>query len=349
MIRKIQEKLAEYRKIEAARIRRFGNAKPIISAEAHGRRIVAIGNTIMEGDWKSFPDFLRSYLWHIIGKEWFEAEIQKPHANQHPIMQLWVAHAKYTKAQTPNEEGIIDGIANGDTKALYLLAYDLYILRHHQNLQSLVLKRLMNADDFQGARYELFATSTLIRAGFTVEFEDETDRGKRHVEFIAADKASGEKLAIEAKSRHRPGVLGMRGDLQDPKDIKLRMGRLVNDACAKGHTLPLVVFLDLNVPPTIIEELNQDQSLSAIIKSLDQVAKTDDGKDFFNLVMYTNHPFHYSDSDEPYAGNHLSAAIAQNPLFHLANPQLIEAIMIAVDQYGNIPNEFPEGWDGNIG
>lgn len=348
MIRKIQEKLAKYRKTEAARVRRFGNVKPIISAEAHGRRIVAIGNTVMEGDWRTFPDFLKDYLWHVIGKEWFESEIRKAHGDQHHIMQMWVAHATYSKSQTPNEMGLIEGIANGNTKAFYQIAYDLYILRHHQKLHDLVLRRLLNANEFQGARYELFATATMIRAGFSIEHEDETDGSKRHVEFIATEKETGIQLAVEAKSRHRAGVLGMPGEPQELEDLKLKMGQLANDAIGKGHHLPLVVFLDLNVPPAKIEDLRQDKHLSEIVKTLDQIKKTDEDKDFFNLILYTNHPYHYTNIEEPYAGNHWAAARSDNPLFVLDDNRLIDSIMMAVDQFGNIPNEFLESWDGTI-
>ncbi|MCH7521012.1 MAG: hypothetical protein IIB42_04820, partial [Candidatus Marinimicrobia bacterium] len=203
----IRKWLDDFRKKEAERIRRYGKVKPIISATAKGTRLVAVGSRVFEGTWRTSPDFLREYLRHPIGEKWFNQELKKPDEEQHPIMRWWILYHEFSNQQTPNEEGLINEVPNGITKAFYQLAYDLYILRHHQLLQEIILRRLLTSNGFQGARYELVATSTMIRAGFSIEFEDESDRSRKHVEFVAIHNDTGERIAIEAKSRHRPGVL----------------------------------------------------------------------------------------------------------------------------------------------
>jgi hypothetical protein len=79
----------------------------------------------------------------------------------------------------------------------------------------------------------VFAEPTCLRAGFTIEREDEHDPATRHAEFTATHKAIGEKFSIEAKSKHRPGVLGFAGIAQPDEKLSLAFGRLINDAAAK--------------------------------------------------------------------------------------------------------------------
>jgi hypothetical protein len=79
----------------------------------------------------------------------------------------------------------------------------------------------------------VFAEPTCLRAGFTIERDDEHDPATRHAEFTATHKAIGEKFSIEAKSKHRPGVLGFAGIAQPDEKLSLAFGRLINDAAAK--------------------------------------------------------------------------------------------------------------------
>ncbi len=345
----IKKLLDDLRRKEQARIQRYGHVKPIISAEAKGARLVAVGNELLESDsWHTFPDFLRSHLWHVIGERWFYQELKKPAEEQHPIWRWWILYHEFSKKQIADEKGLIAAIPSGPTKAFYQLAYDLYILRHHQLLKEMILHRLLTSDGFQGARYELSATSTMIRAGFSIEFEDESDRSRKHVEFVAVHNDTGERIAIEAKSRHRPGVLGVPGKQESTERIKLRLGRLINAALGKDFTIPLVLFIDMNLPPQTVKRLLEGDDITHLVRTLDQVKKTDDGKDLFNLMLYTNYPYHYGAVDEPYEEDHLSRAMAQLPKYAIKNPQLIQDIIFAAKQYGNIPNEFPEEWAGTI-
>src|ERR1700687_4467248 len=87
-----------------------------------------------------------------------------------------------------------------------------------------------------------------MRAGFTVDHEDETSPG-RHVEFTATNKKSGLRLAVEAKSRHRPGVIAQPGIGKSGDQHDYGLSRLIKDAVAKQSSLPLVVFIDTNLPP----------------------------------------------------------------------------------------------------
>ena len=92
-----------------------------------------------------------------------------------------------------------------------MLAYDLYVLRDKQVLQDDIIRRLKILDQFQGARHELFAAVSCIRAGYSIKYEDEKDGTRKHTEFIATHKKTGQKIAVEAKSKHRTGILDFPG------------------------------------------------------------------------------------------------------------------------------------------
>jgi len=68
----------------------FGNTPPIVSVEAFGRRMVAIGSKIVHPDdpdyeWEVPADFLVSYLKSKFGITWLNQEINKQKREQHEI------------------------------------------------------------------------------------------------------------------------------------------------------------------------------------------------------------------------------------------------------------------------
>ena len=162
------------------------------------------------------------------------------------------------------------------------------------------IERLKNCDQFQGARHELFAEATCLRAGFSIEHEDETDGSTRHAEFTATHKASGQRVSVEAKSKHRPGVLGFPGARQAEGEHKLNVGQLLNDAIRKNTAHPLVVFFDLNLPWSTASRL-LDMHIPPhplIHGTLNRMRRRHSGRDPINLLVVTNHPEHYSADEE---------------------------------------------------
>src|SRR4030042_2787260 len=188
----------------------YGKVKPIIHADFKGKKVVAVGSRVYFADaskWKTFPDFLIAYVPGVLGKDWGLAELAKPLGERHQIMKWHDGMCRFQAQQKPGEGRIYDAIPNGAFAAYLFLAYDLYTLHHHMALQTKVVSRLKNPEQFQGARYELFASATCIRAGFDIQYEDESDVTRKHPEFIATHKGTKQIISVEAKSRHRPGVL----------------------------------------------------------------------------------------------------------------------------------------------
>jgi hypothetical protein len=322
---------------------RYGKTRPIIHTNFDGHKWVAVGSQLhYSKEWKFFPDFLLDYIKTVLGSDWGNSEIEKPFEQRHQILKWYDGMCRFQQTQKRNKDGLYDSVPNGPFAAYIFLAYDLYILRHHTALQKEIIERLKKQDQFQGARYELFTTATCIRAGFDIEFEDEADRRKKHVEFIATHRFSGQKISVEAKSKHRKGVLGYKGKKISDESMKLRVGSLLSRALEKDHVYPLVVFIDVNLPPVVAKEVFKRPLPNEISRMTDRVKTRKNGKDRFNLLIFTNHPQHFALENDPTPRNRTLAISSQNPHVVPEHPDSIIAIHDAAMQYGNIPNEFPE-------
>ena len=237
----------EKQRQEQERLARFGRIRPQISTVWQGQRMVAVRNRIYHSDkWKFFSDFLRDYVPEVLGIDWCKAEAAKPETERHPIIAWRAQGAVYMNAQPAQPGGSRVALPCGALAAYNCFAYDLYVVDDNGGLDDELLQRLKNRDMFQGARHELFAEATCYRAGFTVQHEDEKDGSTRHAEFTVRHATSGQLLSVEAKSRHRPGVLAMPGTPERKPDFRLM--HLINDAVAKKPKHPLVVFVDTNLP-----------------------------------------------------------------------------------------------------
>jgi hypothetical protein len=222
---------------EQKRVARFGQVRPQISTVVwQGQRIVAVRNRIYRSDrWKFFPDFLRDYVPEVLGIDWCKAEAAKPEAERHPIITWRAQGAAYMNAQPPQPDGSRAALSCGALAAYNCFAYDLYVVDDNGGLDKELLQRLKNRDLFQGARHELFAEATCYRAGFAVQHEDEKDGSTRHAEFTVRHVATGQLLSVEAKSRHRQGVLGRPGTPEEKPQLRLMPG--INDAVAKNPNI----------------------------------------------------------------------------------------------------------------
>jgi hypothetical protein len=230
-----------------------GLGRPIIAAKVKDHQVVAVGNTIhWSKAWKTFPDFLADYIKRKVGPEWGNAEISKPLAERHPLMQWYDACCRYQERtiETPGEVHSAD--VTGVVACYLGVAYALYLLDHNSELQARLINRLKNPGNFQGAYYELIVASILIRAGFMLTLEDETNPAAKHCEFAAVSKTTGKRYWVEAKMRSVNGLLGRTAADGGP-DGKL-LSRLIphlNDALKKPAKDERLIFIDLNTPPAI--------------------------------------------------------------------------------------------------
>jgi hypothetical protein len=218
---------------EIQRQRQQGHGRPIISTEIHGTRLVTVGNRLaLAKNCQTFHDFLHKYILAALDKEWCEAEARKLPADMHPIMYWRWVFFQQVNGLAKRENGIKTGPMSGAAALFFHLAYGLYTLAHNAELQSELLRRLKNTATFNGARHEVFVAASFVRAGFDIEFEDESDRSSTHCEFTATFKKTGRKFSVEAKRREGRN--------------RERFGHLINNALAKCANHERVIFLEMN-------------------------------------------------------------------------------------------------------
>lgn len=324
---------------EQERVSRFGQIRPQISVVHKGQRMVTVRNRIYYSDkWKFFPDFLRDYVPQVLGLEWCKAEAAKPEEERHPIITWRAQGARYMNAQPTQPDGSRVALPCGALAAFTCFAYDLYVVDDNGGLDDEFLQRLKNRQLFQGARHELFAEATCYRAGFTVEHENEKDGTTRHAEFTVRHVSTGQLLSVEAKSRHRAGVLAMRGTPEDKP--QLRITPLINDAVAKKPSHALVIFVDTNLPFKWAERVLGRQAGNTISRPLqimlDRIKKQHNDADPYCMIIFSNHPHHYAVRDlDPQ--QHLLSVLSQQPRAHMLS---LRSLFVAAGLYGNIPMGF---------
>lgn len=167
----------------------------------------------------------------VFEKEWWLRSFNRPREERHPIMH-WAHLIQEQHSAIPIEPNKISSIpATGAMSAYLSLSYDLYSIAHNVEMQSKLVERLKNTEQFWGARYEVFTAATLIRAGFDVEFENEDDRTTTHCEFTATNRKSGRKFSVECKHR---------------ASTRSRIGRQLNKALQKQAKHERLIFIDVN-------------------------------------------------------------------------------------------------------
>ena len=233
---------------ELIREQQQGLGKPIIATKVKDQQVVVVGNTLLSSPkWKTFTDFLSDYLKITMGEEWDNSEIKKIFEDRHPILQ-W--HDKCCKIQQEHfvaSDKIQSITATGVVYCYFGVAYNLYLLKHNVELQQRYIDRLKDINNFQGAYYELIVANCLIRSGFELELEDETDEQTKHCEFSAVSKKTGKKYWVEAKARSVAGILGKTAENgTTKKDPTCMLSKHLNDAFQKPAKDERLIFVDVN-------------------------------------------------------------------------------------------------------
>jgi hypothetical protein len=244
----MQHVLERNRASERIRKKQQGLGRPIVAFKSGDHQVVAVRNTVYFSDkWKTFPDFLADYIKQKIGSDWGNAEIAKLLDERHPLMQWYDTYCRYQQA-TIRTPGVTTSAKVTGVVACYLgLAYSLYLLDHNVELQQRLINRLKDPSNFQGAFYELIIANVLIRAGFELTLEDETDPASKHCEFAAVSRRTRKKYWVEAKMRSVAGRLGKttKDGGPDAKPISRLIPHL-NAALAKPAADERLIFIDLN-------------------------------------------------------------------------------------------------------
>ena len=238
----MQEKNAH----EIERLAVHGDVREVATATNGTRRLILVGGKSYWSDDPNtnFPQFLGFYLDELLGFEWYKVEAKKQFCDQHPIVQWRTLMNQEVKARSSSAKILA---ATGAANAWVRLAYDMFLIANNAQLQKKLVKRLRDPIPFQGARFEAAIAAMMLTAGYDLEFANEKAPGK-HPEFYATHKITGQRLAVEAKSKYRDGVLGHKETgivkIPDAGDIARHLKR----ALLKNPLEPLLVFVELNLP-----------------------------------------------------------------------------------------------------
>ncbi len=301
-------RLQRQKAAELIREQQQGLGRPIMAMKFKDQQMVGVGDTVFHSpEWKTMADFLSHYIKTILGGDWGSAEILKPYADRHPIMQWYHEYCLYQKnvlgLEKPGE--VKSSVMTGVVYCYMGLAYSLFLLKNNAELQDRLIKRLKDPKQFQGAYYEVMVANNLIRAGFELILEDETDDTKKHCEYAAVSKKTGKKYWVECKMRAVEGVLGKTKDdgTAPNSDPTGQITKHINDAFGKPAQDERMIFVDVNVDPSP-KGITPPWTDKAA-KRLDMKEK-DLKEGQASYIFVTNIPFHrVLHSDEP---NHVLMA-----------------------------------------
>ncbi len=336
-----REKIAR----EQGRREQYGDVRPIIHTDFQGYKFVAVGSELhWSKQWRLFTDFLLYYVKKVFGNEWGRAELKKLPAERHVVIQWYNAFCEFQARHPVGSDGLASGEPDGPSLAYLTLAYDLYLLGDHNALRKRFVERLKQPEEFQGARYELYVAVNMIRAGFSLQLEDERDGSRKHPEYLATHRGTGEVFAVEAKSRHLPGVLGRPGP---PKSwFRLDIRQLLGRALAKAPAQPYIVFIDGNMPPKYVRE-SRDEWLADVHRAVELADRglgesgAEQGS-AFNLLVVTNVPHHYGEPGGNLPDPVFYRLVPARPGRPVAHPDVFLEIERALSQSYAIPQEFPK-------
>jgi hypothetical protein len=309
-------------------------SRPQIQATVGQNKFRAVGKSVYRRPRdESFHDFQLNHLLWTLGKHWFDAEMAKPTEDRHVILK-WRAERneqlrKYQNLK--NTTGPVSAPLTGGTRALQVLADDIYQLRHALDPPRKVLSRLRDIREFQGARYEILTASLFARCGFSVEFIDDTS--KRNPEFLA--EKNGERIAVEAKSRRRAGVLNEQGAYREDAPAEVR--RLYDSALGQNPgDSPFLIFIDVNLPLTPdVPPMERVWVAEAMQMFSDRHAEGLQNRDT-GLVL-TNFGWHFSREEGAASGESIFARV-EFPKYAVRDESW-NLLLRALSEYGRVADE----------
>lgn len=338
---------------EMIREQQQGLGRPIVSLKVNGQQMVVAGNTLYRSEkWKTFSDFLSDYIFIVLGREWREAELKRSLEERHPIMQWHEEYSQFLKRAGVTKSGEIrSAITTGVVRCYIGLAYNLYLIKHNAELQARLVNRLKLPKQFQGAYYELIVANCLIRSGFELTLEDETDGATKHCEFSAVSKHTGKKYWVEAKTRGVVGLLGKtEHDGTKNADATSELIKHLIGALNKPAADERLIFIDLNTEP-LFDATVKPAWVDNAIKKLETYEKRKLIKGQSAYVIVTNISFHRSlNSEQPghaltfYGlGNDLciKGLCRVSEMYRRKQKHIdIHKIIEAVQNYPQFPNTF---------
>lgn len=289
---------------------------------------------------ETFHEFLFAFLKQQMPEGWFESQLKLAEPHRHQIVRWYDGiprlKANPSGARLPHPGGTWSDTPSGDVQCLLATAWDVYCLFQANCLPKSLLKRLFHPAEFQGARYEIAVGATFVRAGCSLEWVKDVE-GQSRPEFVATHNATGAKVAVEAKSRQRPGVLGRPGKRDPSKEGRGDFWNLLQDARAKDvKELPFIIFVDMNAAPEPGVPLDERSWWSDYLDIVEALPVPEPAEpDKVNAMFITNFAYHYAGAEATPPGTQ-RPGISLYPL-HSFPPAAMTDISLAAGEYGHPP------------
>ncbi len=273
-----------------------GLGKPIESRTKKQKREVKVGNKVYEGSWVTFHDFLVFYIYDIFGYDSASNKFTKVDKNDHPLNLILKEVQSQRQAIQPNHKNICNSQMTGAMSLLLCLAYNLYLITHNFKIQSKLISDLKIAKQFIGANYETYVAAFFVKAGFDLEFEDETDRTTSHCEFTATYKPTSEKYSVEAKSKNWKSKINPAGE----EKLRLNFIPKLSAALKKRAIYRRIIFIELNLPTEMFPCTDETGMMLAKKIERHESLLINGKKSDPAYIFLTNHPYaHGLEKNEP--------------------------------------------------
>ena len=291
---------------------------------------------------ETFHDFIIDHLLKmVLGKEWWDEQLKAQ--EKHFLYQCFIKWDEWRRKNSTEDNKVNDytwsAITDGWAKTLCSLAFDVCSLEHTLQLPGHLLQRLKNRGEYQGAHYEIAIAAIFSRLGCKIDFLDKQKITTPHCEFIATHNETGVSIAVEAKSRQRPGVKHRSGVVDEAKLLRGDVQKLFNKALKQNpKDKPFIVFIDLNAPLTPDVPIEQKPWFNDIKNMLDTYPQpTKEKPESYTALFVTNFSPHYNAEEKSAPNEHL-AIIPLHTNYPMPIPVFGDMLLRAVQNYGFVPN-----------
>ncbi len=314
--------------------------KPIVF---NNKKVWALGNRIYyeRPEKETFHEFLLFVLIHqALGEDWWNDQASLPESGWHHIYRCFKKYQTWAlkNQQEENYKGESwSAFPDGWSRSLLSLAFDVASLLHAEHLPEDILNRLKSYEEYQSSRYEIAVSAIFARLGYRIEFLNEKKVAGKHCEFFAHDQATGEIIAVEAKSRERRGVLHVDGTYNGEYWAHIQRFRRKALTQNPGDR-PFLIFYDINAPQVPEKSSFEKPWIKEVRKLHDKLPlNTLQSPDPCSGDVFTNYAFHFQTDSEATAGEYL-LTVPLHPLFPIKKPQFWNQLQDALNNYGNVPN-----------
>lgn len=224
--------------------------------------------------------------------------MEKPHDQRHRIVRWRVEAFDAMKRTATTVKRISTNVMNGTQQAYLNLAYNIYLIAHHappgqsEELMRTFVTRLRSSksDEFTGKLFETYAAAMFLKAGFTLDYEDESDGNSSHVEFVATYPQTGKKFSVEVKSRNPHAGDAPLGD--DYRHIRVNFKLAAALKKEAAHTRLVMIEINVKNILTKIAMEGWPGAANEQVRTLERTRIENGEKIEPAYVLVTNHSFH---------------------------------------------------------